>query len=328
MKVERTFIHAEYVKSLIWSGETLVDWAAGGTTYYPDGRTRHSGLSMAFEFDGAVSSRDGVYIFIYKRLGTKGLLLKSGEILREVNRSFYFADTYDYPCCFITSPVGVTYLVHCPNDYKKLDFEEVETGRLLTQNGERTPLDFFHSRLLVGPDSAYFIDRGWFWHPCDKVQIFDVARCLENPAVLDEPFMPGGTTELSTADFIDRETLVIGASNEPPMDDLEEDGNLIRPAHIGIWNIPAKRLLHQVKPSVPFGNLIAIDDRYVWDVYRYPKIIDLTDGVVVYEAKDIDSGGKNSAIDQEHGRTMSIAYQPRLRRLAIHTGGKIEILSL
>jgi hypothetical protein len=42
-------------------------------------------------------SPSGEFAVIYTRLGTKGLVLHRGKIIREINRSFYHADVYEYP---------------------------------------------------------------------------------------------------------------------------------------------------------------------------------------------------------------------------------------
>ena len=88
-------------------------------------------ISFAFSFDGSITSQDGQYAFIYKRLGTKGILLKNGEIIREINRTYYHAETYEFPSAFITFD-NKTYLAHCPISYCQLDFENVETGEIVS----------------------------------------------------------------------------------------------------------------------------------------------------------------------------------------------------
>jgi hypothetical protein len=42
-------------------------------------------------------SPSGRYQVLYAERGTKGLVLEHGAILREIDRSFYHADAYDYP---------------------------------------------------------------------------------------------------------------------------------------------------------------------------------------------------------------------------------------
>jgi hypothetical protein len=45
-----TLITASNVRSLIWSGDTLVDWAAGGATYEVDGSHTRERVSFSYPF--------------------------------------------------------------------------------------------------------------------------------------------------------------------------------------------------------------------------------------------------------------------------------------
>ena len=93
------------VKSLCWAGESLVDWAAGGITFHLDGKIEPRPVYYAHPFNSAVTSPCGTYAVIYERLGTKGVLLKRGKVLRELNRSYYHASAYEYPvACEVVAP--------------------------------------------------------------------------------------------------------------------------------------------------------------------------------------------------------------------------------
>jgi hypothetical protein len=46
-------------------------------------------VRYGYRFDAATASPDGRFAVIYERLGTKGLLLDDGQIVRELDRSFY-----------------------------------------------------------------------------------------------------------------------------------------------------------------------------------------------------------------------------------------------
>ncbi len=93
-------IAAKSVSSLLWDGDSLIDWVSGGQRFELDGRTIPRKVYYAFRFDAAVTSPSGQYVVIYERLGTKGLLLCNGSIVREINRSYYHANAYEYPICF------------------------------------------------------------------------------------------------------------------------------------------------------------------------------------------------------------------------------------
>jgi hypothetical protein len=79
---------------------------------------------------------------IYERLGTKGLLLHEGRIVRELDRSYYHASAYEYPVALFNDPDGRVLLAHCLGNYCRLELEEAETGRPLTASADRKPSDF------------------------------------------------------------------------------------------------------------------------------------------------------------------------------------------
>jgi hypothetical protein len=96
---EETVIPAKGVRSLVWSGNSLVDWVSGGVRYELDGTRESARRSIGYRFDAALVSRSGAHVAIYERLGTKGLLVSAADctLLRELNRSYYFADAYEFP---------------------------------------------------------------------------------------------------------------------------------------------------------------------------------------------------------------------------------------
>jgi hypothetical protein len=102
------------IRSLCWRGEELVDWVGGCRAFALDGRERPSPVHYAYRFDAATASPDGRYAVIYERLGTKGLLLHDGKCIREINRSYYHADAYEYPVALFRDAGGRLLLAHCP----------------------------------------------------------------------------------------------------------------------------------------------------------------------------------------------------------------------
>jgi len=122
----RHTIKTNYLETIDWLNGKIIDWCSAGEEYSLDGQKHQRAKYHYGSFDGSITSPDGQYSFVYKRLGTKGLLLKNGEILREINRSYYCAESYEYPAAFVVWDY-VTYLIHCPIKYCQLDFENVET---------------------------------------------------------------------------------------------------------------------------------------------------------------------------------------------------------
>jgi hypothetical protein len=324
--MKRKTIKTDYLQTISWLGDKIVDWAFAGTVYSLDGKTEHmNNCHFDLSFDSAITSQDGQYSFVYKRLGTKGLLLKNGELLREINRSYYQAEIYEYPAVFVEIADGRTVLVHCPLDYCRLDFEDVETGEIITNVSDRKPSDVFRSRLEVSPNGKYLISKGWIWHPWDILELFDIEKCLADPKLLDNgQTIPKISTEICSASFIDNDRiLVCSAQEEPMVDDQDEP---IPPGHLAIWNFKRNEISNVVKIKSEFGNLIAIDDEYCWDLFRYPKIINLKTGEVEEKIEEISAGLQASSIINHLEKIPKIAYNRQSKKLALENNGNIEVL--
>ena len=120
-------IPATDVRSLVWAGDQLIDWCSGGTVYSLDGSVLSGSCPHDESFDAAVTDPTGRFSVIYQRVGTRGLLLDSGEVIREIQRSDYHAEAYEYPVCLLEHR-GRTLFVHCPEEYNRLEIEDVLTG--------------------------------------------------------------------------------------------------------------------------------------------------------------------------------------------------------
>ena len=322
--MKRQRIKTNYLQTICWVDNSVVDWASAGKRYTLDGQVDEL-FKYTFGFgDSAITSSDGQYAFIYQKLGTKGLLLKNGDILREINRSYYFADDYEYPAAFVTLN-NRTFLIHCPFSYSRLDFEDVETGQVITGSQERNPSDFFHSRLEISPNGKYLMSKGWFWHPWDAIKLFDVKLCVSAPELLDQSeIYPNVGTEICTASFIDDDKILLGSSDEEALDD-ELLGNL-PPKHIAIWNIGLNQISKPVKVNTEFGNLYAINEKLAWDIFKFPKIINIETGEVIDQLENLSSGLQKSSIIHHIDKLPKVAFNQQTKQLAITDGDSIEII--
>lgn len=324
----RQTFKTDSLKTIAWFKDSIVDWASGGQLYAPDGRKGQIGkYHHAFSFDASITSQNGQYAFIYKRLGTKGLLLKDGEVVREINRTYYCAESYEFPAAFIT--VGnETYLVHCPIDYCQLDFENVETGEIVSNIPERNPADVFHSRLSISQDNRYLMVCGWVWHPVDTVELFDIAACLKNPLLLDKSSLsPNFGTEINSASFIDSERILIASTDEEPFDD--EVLPLLPQKHLAIWNFIKNELSAPIKVKGEFGNLFAINERQAWDMFKFPKIINIQTGEIESKIEEINSGLQASSIMYDDIEKLpQICFNKQNSQIAVQVNNStIEVLS-
>lgn len=318
----------KYLKTIAWLHNEIIDWASAGTIYKEDGSQRQMAkYHYAYSFDTAITSTDGQYAFVYKRLGTKGLLLKNGDIMREINRSYYHAENYEYPTAFFTSADGRTFLVHCPREYCRIDFEDVETGELITDTPDRKPSDFFHSRFEVSPDNKYMISKGWVWSPWDALVVFELEACVANPTLLDRGFsVPDNSSEICSASFINNDKILICLCVEDELFDEKVDSTLFK--YLAVWNFKTNELSESVRINYEIGSLFAIDEFFCWDIFKYPKIINFRTGEVIDKNENIPTGLQQSAIIHHVNDTIPlIAYNKQTGCLAVANTGRIDILS-
>jgi hypothetical protein len=296
------------VRSLCWHGDELVDWVSGIVRYRLDATVVEARINWTYRFDRVVAFPDGEYAVIYESLGTKGLILRGGRHLREINRSYYCADAYEYPVALTRLADGRAVIAHCPDEYCKIELEEVETGRRLTAR-EGEPADFFHSRLQFSPGGRFILSAGWVWHPFDTVAVFDVERALAEPASLDQMWdirLEGVNGETHAAAFSGPETFVFAG-------DAEEE----REPVVGVYNLVEGRVVSLSPIAEQVGTLMPLGD-FAVGFYEHPKLIELKTGRVVHRWDDIASGGQNSSIigHLETGIPPT-ALDPARRRFAV-----------
>lgn len=312
--------------SLNWRGNELIDWVAGGNIYTLDGEFKRSNRRFAYRFDSAIQSKDGVYAVIYEKNGTKGLILKNREILREINRSYYQAEAYEYPIAFLRLPSSEYAIVHCPNDYNQIEIETVEEGKILTKSENRKPDDCFHSRFRVSPSQTNLINSGWVWHPFDILQVYDIQKGLENNSIFDNSNSKFPINiEVCSADFLTDDLILISGGNDEPLDEDASTISYLNANEIGLFSIEQNKYLKKVRPEGLRGTLIPINPNTVLDLYEYPKLIDLNTGKILQKFHDIHTGKQVSSINSDI--IPPIAFDRQNQRIAIGNEDKIVILS-
>ncbi|WP_217576271.1 hypothetical protein [Mesorhizobium sp. GbtcB19] len=287
------------IKSLCWRGDELVDWVGGGRSFAVDGTERDPKVSYRYRFDAATASPDGRFAVIYQRVGTKGLLLHDGRILRELERSSYFADAYEYPVSLFNGPDGRVLLAHCPRDYRRIDLEDAETGLPLTESADRELSDFFHSRLAVSPDGQRLLSAGWVWHPLGLVVSFDVAQALTDPSHLDDgqdlpPSFGPGLVEENSSCWLDDHHLAVAVSVMPDRAAAERDEE--PRSGMAVYDAIQRTCLQAFQLDEPAGTIMALGERFVLSLYRHPKLIDLSTGKVVHMWTELRSGLQDGSI--------------------------------
>ncbi len=328
-----TTIAAERVRSLVWRGDDLVDWASGGAVHGLDGESSSGPVNYAHPFDAAVAEPEGEWAILYTRLGTKALLLRFGNVVREIDRSFYHATRYEYPVCLWRSTTGRVLLCHCPEAYNRLEIEDAETGERLT-TGDRDPQDVFHSRLQVSPDGRRLLSAGWCWHPWDVAMVFDLEAALRDPTVLDRNADGAhesghiGLAEEASACWASATELLLGGSDEEEDEEeaLEHPGPRLRPRGIARFDFEQRAVTADIQLDEPPGTMMPVGPAHALALYRHPKLVSLETGNVIEEWPQLDTGTQTSSILGSDLPPM--ALDPDRRRLAVADPKAIHVLTI
>ncbi|MFK7970026.1 MAG: hypothetical protein AB8F95_06640 [Bacteroidia bacterium] len=328
--IERKTIEFETApRSLNWKDGQLIDWVGGGNLYSLNGDFRDSQRRYAYKFDSVIQSEDGVYSIIYEKLGTKAIVLKKGELIRELNISYYQAGAYEFPIQFIKLQNDKYGILYCPNEYNLLEIEDAETGEKITQTHDRNPDDCFHSRLRVNPSNTVLLNTGWIWHPYGIIELYEIGEGIKDNSIFDKITLDFPTkAEICSAEFLDDDLVMVSSTSENPIFDneLADSVNLL-PGQIGLYSISEKRFLKKNFVDFKLGTLIPINQHQALDLYEHPKLIDLDSGQAKIRFEDINSGKQNSAIIHHLDHIPPIAVDMKHKRIAIGNGNKIELLT-
>jgi hypothetical protein len=325
------------IRSLCWRGDELIDWVSGGRAFALDGTERRAPVIYGYRFDAATASPDGRFVVIYERLGTKGLLLDNGRILRELDRSFNFAETYEYPVALFNEPAGRLLLAHCPKEYCRIELEDAATGQPLTAFAERRPSDFFHSRLTASPHGKRLFSAGWVWHPWSTVVCFDLTRALTEPHHLDQggnlPYSKNVClAEESSACWLDDDRIAVAAADEPegPHDNNHADaGPRLLPRGLAVYDLAGGTCLGAFQLGEPPGTILAIGANHALSLYRHPKLIDLSTGKILHVWAELHSGLQDGSIVwnlKEDANPPPMALDPATIRFAIANRDAVTVI--
>jgi hypothetical protein len=314
-----TTLAAPGVRSLVWSDDGLIDWVNGGNRYGLDGQNQPRSVNYGYPFDAAIAAPSGNYAVIFTRYGTKGLILRDGALIREINRSYYCADSYEYPVALFALPNGQEVIAHCPDAYNRIEIDDLETGLRLTAGADRAPIDRFHSRLQAAPGGTRLVSAGWVWHPVDVVTIFDVAMALRDPRHLDgDGLIDGLYADASSAAFCDDGSLMVALHG-----DIDSERVL---CELRQYDARTEGLLRVTQLASPVGTIMPIGPDFALGLYAHPHVVDLATGQVVLSYPDIASGDQTSSINMQGDITPIIACDPRNHRVAIAGQGRITVL--
>lgn len=320
-EINRITIPLNYpVHTLNWEGDELVDWVGGGRRFSLGKSIRESNVHYAYRFDRAAVISGGEFVVLYEALGTKGLILRDGKLLREINRSFYHADAYEYPVALFHLPDGTPAIAHCPNEYNELEIDELISGKRLTTRSSKA-VDFFHSRLQISPDGAYLLSAGWVWNPLDAVQTFAIREALNDPSCLDRHTgleLPPKLFEMHSACF--------GAAHEL-LYSAKEDSKDATPHLVRIDLRVRKTISFTPLKGIP-GTMTAIGPDYVLGFYDHPKLFDATSGEIVVSWPELKTGRQDSSIIHHIEAIPPFAVDAQKKRFAVADQASITVIEL
>ncbi|WP_432284693.1 hypothetical protein SLT36_23660 [Aminobacter sp. BA135] len=324
VEVRETRISVSGVRSLVWHGDVLVDWVAGGRQFTLDGKIQDSRIDCGYLFDASVTSPSGEFSAIYTRLGTKGLILRRGEVLREINRSYHHADLYEFPVALIRLEDGREMIVHCPSAYNQLEIEDLATGQSLAGPNGRTPADCFHSRLSGSPDGKYLASAGGCgtrWMSCGSTilpmrsptPVISMVKGLDIDAWADDGI---------SAAFLAMGELAVDLVG------LERDEEEPDPwtAELRLFDPSLPATPKMIRRPERLGTMMAIGDHHMLSLYEHPKLIDLRTGDITRRWLGIDSGVQKSSIVAQDHPTPPIALDHAGQRCAIANTDGIDVL--
>ena len=298
-----------------------------------DGSTQPAPYLRTFGFDAAIVSDCGRYEVLYTRLGTKGVLFKDGRVVREINRSFYFADRFEYPVAFVRLPGEPLLLAHCPNEYNELELEHAESGVRLTTRTAPSQ-DAFHSRLLCSPGGGFLLSAGWFWHPVDGLTVFDVQQGIQRSTPLDEcTVLHIGYTgmDVQSATFLDHQHIVVSTGKDlgdGPFDEETLPYTLgLMPLSLGVFNLATRKLVSLVSVQEQAGTLHAFG-RYVLSLYDHPKLIDRATGEVTLRWPELRTGTQTSSILNPEDLPPPVAVDAERQRFAVADAHQVTVICL
>jgi hypothetical protein len=319
-------IDAHGIRSLCWIDDTLVDWVGGARVLHLDGTVEDRLVDYAFRFDCAVASPCGEFAVIYEKLGTKGLVLRDGKVVREINRGFYHAHVYEYPIAIFRSMRGQPLIAHCPDEYCRLELEDIVTGERIRDSGKRKPRDFFHSRLRVSSNGRWLLSAGWVWHPFGIVDVFDLQAATHESDALDRPVaLPDIDGEVDAAEFLQDDRLLIATSEENLGND---DDEAIGTDTVAVLDVARRQVTSRARTREKMGSLMPIDEEVAVSFFEHPKLISLRTGEVLKRWETIKSGKQTSSIIWNDVAIPPIAVDVAHRRFAVADESGVSVVEL
>jgi hypothetical protein len=317
-------LHVDWpnLATLAWDGDDLLD-VTTGRRMSADGTISKGTYYMPFAFDRAIAQthKKTRWAACYANRGTKALLFKNGTVHRELNRSYYCANAFDYPIVLAVGKQDRMTVIHCPNEFNLLEIEDADSGEVIAR-GKSEDMEF-HSRLEVSEDSQFLLDSGWFWHPWCSAAVFELK--YEEPNSFPGAPLFTANHEIDSAAFLGKQHVVVSAVANYQGENTRT-GDLLE-AQLGVWSLKERKWISQVDVGPPIGMLMPWRE-WVVSFYENPKLIELVTGKIVKQWGDIYSGKQIGPIDLGNPAPPPMAIDARNGRFAIATSGGATIVQL
>lgn len=177
--------------------------------------------------------------------------------LMEIKRGDYHMNISQYPIALYDNKDGIPHLIYA-EDWNHLQILNLNTLQVLTadksliteyaeeehlkfidKNFSSRPsmwpstYDYFYGKILVSPNSEYFLSMGWYWGSADGYNVYDVNNFLTSNRIADIPVIQGEHIN-RPACWVDDNTLV--TVSNPYLDSYEEEG------YDASWNLQFYRI--------------------------------------------------------------------------------------
>jgi hypothetical protein len=310
------------VRTLAWRGDTLID-PVGGARFELDGTLESTCGMRSYPFDRAIATAE--HTVLYTARQTKGIVCGPKGFAREIDRSFYHADAYEYPVALGRLPDGRAALAHCPAAYNRLVLEDPESGAKLCERDGESP-DFFHSRLAFSPGGAYILSAGWWWHPFSTVKVYATDE-------LDEPVANGfklSDAEVEAAAFLDDDRVLVAATtdNEVLDDDEPPTPGSLRPGQFGVWSLSAGAWLQRATLAERTGTIMPAGEEHFVGFHAHPKLFEIRTGRVVERWEHLPTGRQTSSFLRGQEPIPPLALDTPNRRFAVGAPQGVTVVVL
>lgn len=333
--IRRMRVWTGEVRSLVWDGDDLLDPVGGWRRWSPDGTEhRRDRRGYGRSYDRAVTSPSGRWTVVYGERGTRGLLLDGRRVVRELPRDDYRAESYDYPVGLGALSDGREVLVHCPEDYNRLQIEDVATSERLAAAPDEPGANPFHSRLTVSPGGRWLMSAGWVWSPAGICGVYDLDRALTDPSVLDGhgllTYGPLIDSETDSACWLDGDRLALATGDiggEPEEDGSVDEDRELGPHQLGVWSCATSKWLYRHDLPGPIGTILGCGEA-VLALYGHPRLFDIRTGDLVAQWPELALPRRQFAYGVTHKPSPVAAVHPDGTRVALALKAGIAVIRL